>query len=372
MDLSVAEILDYTMLTALYREAELYNPEESALYDFYWRSPEVAETDAFEWIVDPLSLGVAPTSLRAVPAKLQQLHGLAKKEIEIIVSFNKIGMSLDSLRALRHPSERFLQKKGVEEVRRQVQTFAEKQRRLRFLAMAKAFTGSIFIQNSTGSIVESSGDGTRTVSTGVPSSHTGALSKATLGVSTQLGAGNIIANNWDTTDADIFSQLEELSRAAMLSGLPRPKHVWVTTEAKSWIREQSTFQEWAQVSPAIAEGVLRGDIVENLGGFTWHFWDGSYQDADGVIRTYLDPLKALITPEPGKWMAAAEGISIVPTDLNVGQSAEDRLNSSQEIQGEFSYAKIKDDPMELMVYYGDAFVPAFRQPEVVWYPTVAS
>jgi hypothetical protein len=369
---ALAEVLDFTALTEMYRQAANYDSTENQLYNFYASgAAERSETKKFQFIYDADQLKVAPFNYPDAKAHKLDLEALSEKEIELMQAFNTISLSGDALLALRDPSNNVLQARGIQEVRRQVEHFAAKHQRLRYLTLAKAFSGTLWV-DAQGRILESSSNAVRTVSFGLPAGHTGALAKATLGVSAQLGAGNIIAANWDTTSADIFAQLDELRRAAMLLALPVPRHIWVNSAAKTWLRAQATWSTWAKANERAAEQVLSGNFAEDINGWTWHFWDGAYKNVSDAMAYYIPDTRAVITPDPGPWFTLAEGVTMVPTSLDIAQSAESALASLEPVQGKYAYAAVEHNPARLDVFMGDAFITAFKEPGAVWYPTVST
>lgn len=374
MDLSPVErILHPQFITEMYREeASKYfvNP----FLEFYSSQTKNYSGDRFEFAYRSITRDPAPANFRGQPARVLQPTGLSDRKIFMLHAFNEIGLSADALQMIRDPENTYLQEKGRKEIQDQAEDFGDRHLIFRAVCMAKTFVDGEVSFNQNGDILESSSGAHYTVDFGVPDSHRDQITGASDSFS-----GDIIANSWDEEDssaetttyiADIEKQLTDLDEAAEEANIEKPTHIWAHPSIKNYLHKNSYVQKYLQASPREAEDRLRGGMIEDLFGKTWHFFGGTYKAVDGTQKPYIPKTKLVITPDVGPWLRAANGSELITPYEGLTNGIMEAVNKLVEVYGDFAYAKLIDNPTKLVLRMGTNFVYAFANPNAVWAPEV--
>lgn len=311
--------------------------------------------------VYPAQRTPAPTNQIGGTSKVIQKKGVTPRFYTPIHSFNRMPFDPVALMHLRQQDNPAVQDRGKQEIERQMTYFKRAHNMLREVALHKTFLEGVIYRDPDGNITPTD-QGGQTIDLGVPAANKTSL-------------GGIIAADWDDPAALIFTQLNNLRRAAIAAGKPEPKHIFITNLAKNWIRantEAKAYFQNANLSPESVDRILQGETFPDLGGYTWHFYDQSYVDYAGTTRLMLSETIASITPEPGGWFQAFNGAAPVPTSVNLvdGDSAESIAAYTKVAYGDFFYMLGSQDPVGVNCYGGTTFLYAFTDPSAVYMPTV--
>lgn len=404
-DLSLmAQILDYRSLGAMYEEfgrRSSYNP----FFDYYVGDATVAaneelskvltdpdgapedvpmvsgagmgsverfDTDTFEYLYLSRIKNAAPFNKPNTPARVMQPTAAGVRRDTLTYSFNQLSLGMDGLRMLREPDNWVLQRKGRTEVTKQVQDFATQHRVQKEVFLKQAFTGNIYL-NASGQILEptipnfsSTGGPTApsgyevAISTGVPSTNVGQL---------PIGGTNVITAAWSNIATDILGQLDNLRVGAETLNVAPPVHVWLNAQNKGWIRNNTNIKNYfygiERLDRAIDTDTLQINNVQ------FHFYAGTYYDSTGTTQYYIPVNNAIITPELGPWFLHAQGLSYVPSTVDIAQSMDEMLNDIAEVYGDFAYAKPDHNPPSLNLFLGSKYFYGFRNPNSIFFATVA-
>jgi hypothetical protein len=354
------EILHPRVITEAYREESarfFANP----LVDYYSSQIRNYTGDRFEFAYRAAMKEPAPANLRGQPARVLQPTGLSERRVFLLHAFNEISLSMDALQMIRRPNDETLQQKGREEIQRQFEDFGDRHLIFRAVALSKTLTDGEIHFSADGKILESSAGAAYSVDFGVPDSHKLQLDP---------GSGNLIAVPWDDPAAKILDDLDEIRVQAEVENAGEPRHLWLHHSAKRWLRDNAQLKEYVQGSPEKVDRVLAGSMIEDLNGWTWHFYSGTYQAADGSIKPYLPPTKAVITPDVGPWLRAVNGSELITSFEGIRSSVDEALGEITEVFGDFAYVKLVDNPTKLVLRMGTNFVYAFANPHSIWTPTV--
>ncbi len=108
-------------------------------------------------------------------------------------------------------------------------------------------------------------------------------------------------------------------------------------------------------------------------GKTWHFVSGYYTAADGsnkpLIPTTGQGSLVFTPPANQPWLKATKGATVLPKTLDLLDTADAGLAQLSLAFGPFMYAKLKDDPVELLAYIGDKWGLNFNEPDAIWQGT---
>lgn len=370
------QLLDFRELTGQY----IASP---TVGDFYftnnWYTPRLGPSsdvlsDEVELVYFPAANTPAPLNRRGAASRVLTPSGGTKRFATLFYAFNSTGLPADCLTALRNPEAFELQQKGRQSVATIIEHF-----RQRHAVMKEATLASIMANG----VVNIDGDGnilTPTVDslTGDVTNASGTVVSADFAWSdNQRGnlndsndGGAIIDNFWSNSSAMISRHLERMKYRSGKNGRVKPTEVLINSLNKKHLRDNAEFQTWAVRHNQSIETVLRGDMIQDLWGFNWHFVDGGYTDANGTYRDLVPISRAIVTPKPDTWLRAYRGSSNVPKTLDVVQSLEDVVNAFETVFGQAAWAKITDDPVGIAMYMADAFGLGFADPTTIYAPTV--
>lgn len=354
------EVLHPQVITEMYREESGRFPL-NPLVDFYSAQIKNYKGDRFEFAYRAAVKEPAPANLRGQPARVLQPTGLRDAKVYMLRAFNEIGLSMDALQMLRRPSDVTLQEKGREEIVRQMEDFGDRHKVFRAVCLAKTLVEGKLYFNAAGQVLESSAGAAYTVDFGVADSHRSQLNP---------GSGNILTTSWDDPAAKILDHLDGVRIEAEKENAEEPRHIWLNHYAKRWLRDNTQLKAYVQGSPEMVDRVLAGSMIENLNGWTWHFYSGTYTAADGTTQPYIPTTRAILTPDLGPWLRAANGSELITGYEGIRASIDEALADVTEVFGDFAYVKLIDNPTKLVLRMGTNFVYAFANPNAVWCPTV--
>jgi len=367
---SMQEVLSPQFLSRAYTKVaslSIANP----FLDFYdAKAAENQDGDKVEMVVYSDDREAAPINFRGAPAKTLDARGATKRYFSWIHAFNEVTIPLNSVQFLRMDDQPNLQNLGRQELQRQMQPFGRRHRALRAVTLAKALCDGVIYYDGNGSVLEDSTGAAVTVDLGVGASH-----KLQLAHASNSGS-DIIGTRWDQAGAYILTDLEQIREAAEYDMVPQPRHVWMHTSWKDYIRKNTEIKSFLTLNSARAEQMLNniGETLE-IGDFVFHFTNATYVGADGsTVRPLIPKTKAIITPEvnDGDWFRHYEGAEIVPTGEGPMGSLEEALGNTQTIYGDFAYLRLDDNPVKVSMRMGMNFLYAFADPNAVWMPTIAT
>lgn len=354
------EVLHPKVVTELYRE-ESQRQFNHPLVDFYSTQIKNYTGDRFEFAYREAMKQPAPANLRGQPARLLQPTGTSERRVFMLHAFNEVPLSMDAVQMIRRPSDQTLQEKGREEITRQMEDFGARHHIFRAVCLAKTLTDGVIHFGPNGEVLESATGSAYSVDFGVPDSHKDQLDN---------GSGDLIDTPWDDPAALILDQIDALRIRAEEENAEEIKHIWLHHSTKRWLRDNEQLASYFSGSPEAVDRVLRGTVVEELNGLTWHFYSGTYRSADGTVAPYLPRDRAVLTPDVGPWLRAAHGSELLTGFEGIRSSLTGALQEVTEVFGDFAYVKLLDNPTKLVLRMGTNFVYAFSNPGAVWMPTI--
>ena len=365
MGYSIAEVLDARFMLEAYKQRNNSATPSNPVLDYFNQASEDAFGDTFELKFYGQENRPAPTNLPGSPARTLTQVGVQKQYYTPITAFNEINFDQETVMYLEAENNPAFQDRGREEVNRQIDEFKRRHTLLRTLALSKALFGGEIFRNAAGDITETASTGP-TVNLGVPASR-----KSQLNV---LG-GNIITAAWDVASTKILTQLDQIRIAAEELGVETPTEIWLHSTAKRWLRDNDELKSYFSNKQLDPDPILAGSMYPNLGGYNWHFFDGSHLGSDGQTRSFFPKTMVSITPPVtgrGGWFRAMNGSSLVySADGIAGDASADVANASSNIvYGDYAYCKKIDNPNTIVVRGGTKFLYAFANPNSVWMPTV--
>lgn len=355
-DFTLDEILHPQVITEAYREvtsASVPNP----FTDFYSTQEKNIKGDRFEFIFRPGVSKPAPGNIRGAPARILQPTGLSERNVFLLHAFNELTLSMNALQMLRRPEDESLQEKGRDEILRQMEDFGDRHRQFRNVAVSKSFTDGIVHLNQDGDILESATGAVISLDLQVPASRKNQLA-------------GIIDVAWDDASAKILRHLDDIRIQAQEDNTEMPTDIWANHHIKRFLRENTEIKDFVAGGPEAVDGFLKGTTIQDLGGYTWHFYSGTFEDVNGVTQPILPIDQIVITPPVGSWLRAVNGSELITSFEGISQSVEVALRDVTEVFGDFAYVKLMDNPTKLVLRMGTNFVYAFANEKSVWMPTV--
>lgn len=214
-----------------------------------------------------------------------------------------------------------------------------------------------------------------------PSSTTSGVSSATTidyGIPT-TNTGNcngIISTTWDNATAQIITQLRQIQTAAIkLTGYPL-EHAFYDDTVPGFIGRNAEAQQFLRNNPAMNAAYLNtGGVPQGFGGIAnWHPAGSMFYDYNGTNIKIGNANGLVLTPayDP-EWFEMFQGSYPVPNSINPMQGADAvvALGNVTEAFGMFSYAQISHDPVTVVQYGGDTFLPVLKVPGSVYQLAVA-
>jgi len=186
-------------------------------------------------------------------------------------------------------------------------------------------------------------------------------------VNFQPTTGNAGVGAWNTSSTDIAGQIEELEQTMEQDNGLLPVHVLYGKNVPYYLSTNDSVKNLLNGVPSFAEAFLRNGLPDGLLGKTW--WPGRrmwFEDESGSKKEFFGDNSIALFPEPTfDWYELQEGSYIVPTDIAVSSDAAEAAANIAEVNGMFSYAVIKDDPVSIKQVMGDTWLPVCKVPGAI-------
>ncbi len=311
---------------------------------------------------------VARIAAYGSPSQQRQLRGLEAVPVKLIHTVESFLLpTADYLNLLQY-EDTAKQKRGIQEVTRQVREFRKNFDNLRVASLTQMlFQGSIYWDGA-GNLLPNS-TGAKTIANfGVPAGNQGQLDPLSQG-------SNVIDTSWDNAAANIDKNLLTLRQiATRLTGYPL-KYAFYGRNVPTYLTNNTKLQNYFIRDPGDnAQYLSTADIPSPLLGLEWRpAYDAFFEDATGTLQNLVGDDQVVFTPEPSSdWIGWLEGTYPVPTNLgNVAQDAAESLRSSvTTASGMFAYGVVNTDPVTVKMVAGDTFLPVLKVPKAIFIATV--
>lgn len=350
-------VLDYRSLGKMYQDASREAVQLNPLYNMYTAgTPEQFDTDEVEFIKIGYVKDQAPTNSRDGAARGMQLTGKSRRKLQMLNFFNVIKLNQNWLQMLRDPEAWRLQNKGAQqELDQQTADFATRHSITKQIYLSKSLTEQTIYIGENGKIYETDPSSGYTVSTGLPSGN----------IST---VGGIIDKYWSDPSCAILDQLDLLTESAEIAGTEPLRHVWLYRKNKKWIRNNEQILDIYGAGQERLDNAVKGDTFE-INGYTFHFYGGTYETATGSTGYFIPTTKAIVTPEPGKWLMNGVGLQRVPTEVGI---VNQQNGTWTDVYGDGSYVFEDHNPPRLDFYAFSNWLFGLRNPASIYVPTVSA
>lgn len=373
---AIENLLDARFMTTAYHQRTNSSVPTNPLLENFDRVREQVFGDTIEIKIFPTTNEPAPTNNYGGQAKVLDKTGGNKIYITPIHSFNEMPINVAACMYLEMEDNPMVQALGKQEVDRQLAGFKIRNNLLRTVVLAKTLFGGPVYRNSSGQITETSSTGPTIDLQWNSTTNGGQIARSNFS-NFQGGSGNVIDASWATASTKILTQLDDLRELAEHTGQEVPTDIWCHPTMKRYLRDNTEIKSWVQYnSKERADVILKGDVWNDIGGYTWHFYGGTYRGSNGTTYTMFPRDKVAITPpvEQGGWFRAIDAAFPVPTQSGIlATGVEPTANLSganQIVYGDFVYLKQDDNPSIYKIRGGTTFLYAFANPSCLWVPTV--
>ena len=304
-------------------------------------------------------------------SKARELSGVSEVAVNLLHTFEHqvhgpallqklLPGSADPIDGTPSPS----QKMGMFEIKRHTTLFKQRFENLRSAAVMMALSRGILYFDSSGNLLGSSAGAQVSVNFQVPAGHTGQLN--------WNGGGAIIGASWSIAGTDIVSDVEQIHDAAEAeTGYPIANAIY-GRNILGYLVNNTNVKNLVNGNPSDASALGRGMIPDGfLNVAKWipaPF--ASFADNDGSIQKIVPDDTIVFCPDPDpSWWDVIEGTFVIPGGSigNVREDAVAALSDLQLVTGMFNYAAVsRVDPVGLVQYAGDTFLPALKVPKAIF------
>jgi hypothetical protein len=183
--------------------------------------------------------------------------------------------------------------------------------------------------------------------------------------STNFLTASTLGGLWSNTNTNIVDQITTVKKKAIqASGYPLKYAIYGQDAAKHMAVNESLRYFWARHQDHNDSYLDSGLIPKKFLGLTWvPAYEAFYEDATGVVRELFPTDRVVFTPEitEATW-AFYRGSELVPTTLGMFGGAEQALNSFVEVFGRGRYARVYDNPVQIVDIAFDHFLPRIKVP----------
>lgn len=357
---SFKSLLPLVELTAMYKSAPTLT--ELFFTNNFYSNPQNVNSDEVEIINIGATTRPGPGNSRGSAARRIQPKGGSKRYATLFNIFNNLGVPANCLYALREPESYGFQEKGRAALEIQIEEAAWKARLHKECVLRSIIVYHRVNLDVNGEILEP----TITTATGALTDASGTVTSADFGIANARrgDCADIFAALWSTAGTKIGEQLAIADRENAKAGAPRIGTILLSSLNKSAIRANTEFNDWAKYNSIRPNAILEGEGIDGLWGKNWRFIDGTWTDVNGTTHDLIPQTLAVLVPDMGNgaWLRKYRGGELVPGSLELGSTLDEIVNQLELVYGEYMYAQLTLNPVNLELYNGDNF--GLGMPEV--------
>jgi hypothetical protein len=242
---------------------------------------------------------------------------------------------------------------GEYELGRQTASLKARFSNLRIAAATMALCKGVIYADADGNLLPSSAGAVFTIDFQIPAGHKGQLDV--------YGSGAIIAASWATASTDIPAHIEGVQNAALeQTGLPITTAIY-GKDIFGYFAANNFVKELLKADSGLATSFRARQIPSGfLGIRDWVKASGAgYRNAAGTWTTMVPGDAVVFLPDPSpQWWDMVEGSYLVPRNLsNVSADAIQAAADVEKVYGQYGYAKLRDEPIQVRQIVGDTFMP---------------
>ena len=316
----------------------------------------------------------ARTTRYSAPSQAQESLGVSNIPVNLLHAAEHIAISPNVMLMLREEGNDKLQARGIMELARRLADQKQRFTNLRTLAIQLMLSTGKLYAGVAGTLQTTSTSAMTSADFGIPAGNQGQLNV--------FSAGPIITASWATVGTSIQTQIRNLKIAARrLTGFPI-KHAFFGVNVMTYLLNNTEYSTYFRHNSAAQDALKRGEIPDALASLTWHPMGEAFMLNEGVPQGgavleagttagIWDPDLVVFTPEiDGSWYDMIQGSELLPDGMWEGKSAQEILDSMEEVFGLGVYAKLEDDPVQLKSIMVDTFLPVIKVPKAIFQATV--
>ena len=295
---------------------------------------------------------------------MKNIEGVRNRVAEMISVFHNLPFDSE-LQSMLEDENGNRQKMGLQEIMRQVTLFKERFVNLRTAATLNTLSDAKIIFDGDGNLQPPGGSGIVEVDFLTPASNRDQLDVT--------GGGDIIAVSWDNPAAPIHQNVAQIRKAGIQKTGYQIRHAFYGEDVPEMFFSNTVLKELITHSTRLQDAMAEGEIASPFLKLQWHAVNESFfENQDGTIAEIFAADKVVFTPDPSpEWWDVMEGSAPVPMDVSVAADAMGIHSSITEINGMFSYATQILDPVGILQYAGDTFLPMLKVPKAIYIADVA-
>lgn len=273
----------------------------------------------------------------------------------LIHSFEHERYPMQMLNNLRS-GDPMLQQMAQDDIDAKTGDFMERYNTLRVAAIGSLLGNGRIWFDGNGEFLPTSAGAVTTLNAGIPANNLNQLN-------------GIIAASWALAGTDIISHITNLKKVALqTTGMPL-KHVFYGSNIPGYLAANTAIKSYLTAAPALAQALYTtGEIAPGFMGLEWHpVYESFTVSAGGTLSETYGGDYVGFTPEPSPaWYEFVEGSYLVPSSVEVQPTVQAAMANLREVTGKFSYGTVAHDPVGIVHYAGDTFVPIIKNPAAIY------
>lgn len=359
MAFSVQDILSWVPLTEAVEIQKTGIPK--VLPSEFWTTTENVSGNTARLIEFSGTRRTARVSGYGSPAKVAEKVSLQDRGVILLSSREEQAFRDELLKILREweeykPQQAF----AMKEIAYQGEQFRQRFENLEIAAATQTVAASVLYFDGDGNLLPTSSGADVIVDQGVPSANKNQL-------------GGIISTTWSSTAAPIAKDLFNLRAAAVRgAGFPLKYAIYGANIPGYMAANDSLKYFWARNQMYNQEYLSKNLVPEKFLDFIWvPANEAFYEDDSGVNQTIFPADGITFTPEINKaTYTMYRGSEMVPTQFGPVADAMAALKSLTEVFGRGRYAKLKDNPVEILDIAFTHFLPRLKVPAAYYFADV--
>lgn len=295
------------------------------------------------------------------PAIKRNLRDVGDRDVRMWHNFEEIEIDILMLQKLQSV-DKYEQDMGKSWLADQLEQAAMRLQNNRVAAVTSVLRYGAIYWDSDGNLLPSSSgaDTNLTVSFNVPANNQNQLN-------------GIISASWALNNTDIPTQILSLKAQAAKDTGYQLTTAFYGKNIPSYLFKNDFMQSYLSRNTGFNDQYMRtAEIPDGLLGFKWiPVYEMFFEDNDGTNQSLWGDDLVVFTPDVMdeqymKWWMPMEGSFQVPRSLSIPRDVSNILSNFETVHGIFSYAEMITNPPSAVGRYGDTFLPALRNPSVIY------
>jgi hypothetical protein len=287
------------------------------------------------------------------PAKQAEKVSLSDRAVILLSSREEVAFRDELVKIFREWEDyKPQQQMAMREVAHQGEQFRQRFENLEIAAVSQTVASGVLYFDGEGNLLPTSSGAVLTVDQGVPANNKNQLN-------------GIIGTTWSNVAAPIANDLFNLrARAIQTTGFPL-KYAIYGKNIPGYMTGNTSLQGfWARNAQYNQQYLDKNLVPEKFLDYIWvPANEAFYEDESGTVREIFPADGITFTPEVNKaTYTLYRGSELVPTQFGPTADAMAALKSLTEVFGRGRYAKLKDNPVEIIDIAFTHFLARLKSP----------